>query len=170
GRLAHVLEYAPSDMVLVAEAGVTLAALQATTRANGQMLALDAPAPERATIGGLVATAGFGPRRARYGGIRDLIIGVTLVRADGEVARGGGKVVKNVAGFDLPKVACGSLGTLGLIATATFRLHPLPEAVRSVRVAGVRAEQVIAVLAAARTAQLEPTCAVALSAPERDRS
>src|SRR5204862_4846048 len=170
GRLARIVEHAPADQVVIVEAGATLAQVQAALAEHRQRLALAAPHPERATIGGLVATAGFGPLRARYGAIRDLIIGVTLVRADGEVARGGGKVVKNVAGFDLPKVACGSLGTLGLIATATFRLHPLPEAVRSVRVAGVRAEQVIAVLAAARTAQLEPTCAVALSAPERDRS
>src|ERR1043165_9614287 len=109
----------------------------------------------------------MGPVRARYGAIRDLIIGVTLVRADGTVARGGGKVVKNVAGLDLPTVACGALGTLGMIATATFRLHPLPalpEATRTVLVAGIRAEQVVAVIAAARAAQLEPTCTVAISA------
>ena len=89
---------------------------------------------------------------------------MTLVRADGTVARGGGKVVKNVAGFDLPKVACGSFGTLGMIATATFRLHPLPETTRTVVIAGIRAEQVVAVIAAARAAQLEPTCTVAISA------
>jgi len=112
----------------------------------------------------VIASGGFGPLRARYGAVRDLIIGVTLVRADGAVARGGGKVVKNVAGFDLPKVACGSLGTLGMIAAAAFRLHPLPEAVQTVIAPGVRPEQVVAVLAAARAAQLEPTCAVALTA------
>jgi glycolate dehydrogenase FAD-binding subunit len=162
-RLARIVEYAPADMVVVVEAGVTLAALQATARAHGQRLALDAPWPERATIGGLVATGAFGPLRARYGGVRDLIIGVTLVRADGEVARGGGKVVKNVAGFDLPKVACGSLGTLGLIATAAFRLHPLPELTATVLVPGVRAEAVVALLAAARDAQLEPASVVALT-------
>jgi glycolate oxidase FAD binding subunit len=150
-------------MVVVVEAGVTLAALQATLGAHGQRLALDAPSPERATIGGLVATGAFGPLRARYGGVRDLIIGVTLVRADGEVARGGGKVVKNVAGFDLPKVACGSLGTLGLVATASFRLHPLPETTATVLVPGLRSEAVVALVAAARTAQLEPASAVALS-------
>ena len=161
--LARIVEYAPADMVIVAEAGVTLAALQAEARAHGQQLALDAPFPDRATIGGLVAVGAFGPQRARYGAVRDLIIGVTLVRADGEIARGGGKVVKNVAGFDLPKVACGSLGTLGLIAAAAFRLHPLPEATVTVLAPGLRAEAVIAVLAAARQAQLEPETAVALS-------
>ena len=163
-RLARIIEHAPADQVVIAEAGLTLAALQAQLAAHGQRLALDPPWPDRATIGGLVATAGFGPLRARYGAIRDLIIGVTLVLADGTVARGGGKVVKNVAGFDLPKVACGSLGTLGLVAAAAFRLHPLPEAAHTVVMPGVRAEQVVALIAAARDAQLEPTCTVALSA------
>lgn len=163
-NMARIVEHAPADMVAVVEAGVTIAGLQAALAAHGQRLALDPPSPERATIGGLVAASGFGPLRSRYGAIRDLIIGVTLVRADGTVARGGGKVVKNVAGFDLPKVACGSLGTLGMIATATFRLHPLPETTQTVLVAGVRPEQVVAVLAAARAAQLEPTCAVTVGA------
>jgi glycolate dehydrogenase FAD-binding subunit len=166
-RLAQIVEYAPADMVVVALAGVTLAALQAEVGAHGQRLALDAPQPERATLGGLVATGAFGPLRARYGAIRDLIIGVTLVRADGEIARGGGKVVKNVAGFDLPKVACGSLGTLGLVAAAAFRLHPLPEVTATVRVPGLGAEAVVALLAAARAAQLEPASVVALGAADR---
>jgi len=166
-NLARILEHAPADQVVIAEAGVTLAALQAALGAHGQRLAFDPPRPERATIGGLVAAAGFGPLRARYGAIRDLIIGVTLVRADGEIARGGGKVVKNVAGFDLPKVACGSLGTLGLVAAAAFRLHPLPEVTRTEVMPGIRPEQVVAVLAAARAAQLEPTCAVAVGRGER---
>jgi glycolate oxidase FAD binding subunit len=166
-RLARILEYAPADMVVVAEAGVTLAALQAEVGAHGQRLALDAPEPTRATLGGLIATGAFGPLRARYGAVRDLIIGVTLVRADGEVARGGGKVVKNVAGFDLPKVACGSLGTLGLVAAAAFRLHPLPEATATVVVPGLAAAAVVALLAAARAAQLEPASVVALGAADR---
>jgi glycolate oxidase FAD binding subunit len=162
-RLTKVLEYAPADMVVVVEAGVTLAALQAEARKHGQRLALDAPFPAQATIGGLVATGAFGPLKASYGGVRDLIIGVTLVRADGQVAHGGGKVVKNVAGFDLPKVACGSLGTLGLIAAAAFRLHPLPEMTATVRVSGITADAVVALMAAARQAQLEPAASVALS-------
>jgi len=132
-RLARVVEYAPADMVVEVEAGITLAALQATLAENRQRLALDPPAPERATLGGLLATNAFGPRRTRFGSLRDLIVGVSLVRADGVRVRGGGRVVKNVAGFDLPKIAVGSLGTLGLIATATFRLHPLPEAARALR-------------------------------------
>jgi glycolate oxidase FAD binding subunit len=162
-RLARIPDYAPADMVITAEAGVTLAQLQAAAREQRQMLALDAPLPERATIGGLVATGAYGPRRARYGAIRDLIIGVTMVRADGAVAHGGGKVVKNVAGFDLPKVACGSLGTLGMIASATFRLHPLPEAASTVRFDALTPEGVFALVKSARDAQLEPTSAVAIS-------
>ena len=162
-RLARIPDYAPADMVIVAEAGVTLAQLQSTVREQRQMLALDPPNPERATVGGLVATGAYGPRRARYGAIRDLIIGVTMVRADGVVARGGGKVVKNVAGFDLPKVACGSLGTLGMIANATFRLHPLPEAEATVRFDSLTPEGVFALVKRARDAQLEPSSAVAIS-------
>ncbi len=165
-RMGRILEYAPSDMVLAAEAGATFAHVQATAREHGQMLAIDPPHPERATVGGVVATGAFGPKRARYGAIRDLIIGVTLVRADGTAARGGGKVVKNVAGFDLPKVACGSLGTLGMIATATFRLHPLPEATATALVGGVAAAKVVELLLAARKAQLEPSAAVALRASD----
>jgi glycolate dehydrogenase FAD-binding subunit len=160
--LSRVVEYAPSDMVMVVEAGITLAQVQATAREHRQMLALDPPSPERATVGGLVATGAFGPRRARYGAIRDLIIGVTLVRADGTLARSGGKVVKNVAGFDLPKVACGSLGTLGLIAVATFRLHPLPQASVTVAFDGLAAADVVALVARLRKTQLEPTSVVAL--------
>lgn len=161
-KLCRVLEYAPSDMVLAVEAGVTLARVQDTVREHRQMLALDAPLPQRATIGGLVATGSFGPRRARYGAIRDLIIGVTLVRADGAVAHGGGKVVKNVAGFDLPKVVCGSLGSLGLIAAATFRLHPLPEVTATALLRGVGPDKVVSMVAAIRGAQLEPSAAAAI--------
>ena len=161
--MARILEHAPADMVVIAEAGCTIAAIQAAVGAHGQRLAIDPPRPERATIGGVIATGGFGPLRARYGAIRDLIIGVTLIRADGTVARGGGKVVKNVAGFDLPKVACGSLGTLGMIAAAAFRLHPLPEVSRTVWLRDLAAAQIIALMAAWRHAQLEPTSAVAIA-------
>jgi len=162
GRMARVIDFAPADMVISVEAGVTLAQLQSVARAERQMLALDAPQPDLATAGGLVATGAFGPRRARYGAIRDLIIGVAMVRADGQVARGGGKVVKNVAGFDLPKVLCGSLGTLGLVSAATLRLHPLPELSATVLVPELTAEQVVALVEQVRAAQLEPASSVAL--------
>jgi glycolate oxidase FAD binding subunit len=161
--LSHVVEYAPEDQVIVVESGVSLAELQSLARENGQWLGVDAPHPERATLGGLVAVGAFGPRRARYGGIRELLLGVTLVRADGAVAKSGGKVVKNVAGFDVPKVVCGSLGTLGLIAQVTLRLHPLPEASQTSRFADLTAAEVVDAVRAIRRAQLEPSSVVALA-------
>jgi len=161
--LARVIEYTPADMIVTVEAGTTLGALSETLRRQGQWLALDPPAPERATAGGVIAANSFGPRRARFGSVRDLLIGISVIRADGALARGGGKVVKNVAGFDIPKLMCGSLGTLALIATATFRLHPLPEMQRSVIVPSCNAGQLRQLLARVRLGQLEPTSVVAFS-------
>lgn len=161
-RLNRVVEYAHEDQVMVVEAGLTLARLQALARENGQWLGVDAPFADRATLGGLVAVGGFGMRRARYGALKDLLLGVTLVRADGAVAHGGGKVVKNVAGFDLPKIVAGSLGTLGLIAQLTVRLHPLPEASATLIAADLDATQVVQAVLALRRAQLEPSSAVAV--------
>ena len=124
-RMDHLLEHAAGDLVARAQAGMPLARLQEALAPAGQQLALDPP--ERgATLGGVVATGTAGPRRHRYGTPRDLLIGITVVLADGTVARAGGKVVKNVAGYDLCKLFTGSFGTLGLIAEVTFRLHPLP--------------------------------------------
>ena len=160
--LARVLEYAPLDQIVTVEAGVRLGALQAKLREQRQMLALDPPWADRATAGGVVATNAFGPRRTRYGSVRDLIIGVTLVRGDGTRAKGGGKVVKNVAGFDLPKLMVGSLGSLGLIATVTFRLHPLPETSSTVVFPRVAPPALGRVVEEMRKAQLEPTAVAAL--------
>jgi glycolate oxidase FAD binding subunit len=159
--LARVLDYAPSDQVVTAEAGVTLAALQESVARNGQRLALDPPLAARATLGGIVAANAFGPRRARFGSVRDLIIGIRIVRADGVVAKGGGKVVKTVAGFDLPKLMVGSLGTLGLIADVTFRLHPLPEESVTLLVPDRKASEVWNFVGKMRQAQLEPASLVA---------
>jgi glycolate dehydrogenase FAD-binding subunit len=163
GNLQRIIDYAPSDQVVVVEAGITLSALQKTLAGHGQQLAIDPPLPERATLGGIVAANAFGPRRAGYGSVRDLLIGVSFVRADGTLARGGGKVVKNVAGFDLPKLLTGSLGTLGLIVTATFRLHPLPEDSATVLVSDLDGPGVRALGSKIRAAQLEPTSVVALA-------
>ena len=160
--LARVVEYAPLDQIVTVEAGITLSALQATLRERRQMLALDPPWADRATVGGAVATNAFGARRTRYGSVRDLIIGMTLVRADGTRARGGGKVVKNVAGFDLPKLMVGSLGSLGLIASVTFRLHPAPEAASTVRFPAAPPEALHRVVQAMRKEQLEPAAVAAL--------
>ena len=120
----HVLEYAAGDLVVRVEAGVRLGQLAEVLAEKGQRLALDGP--PTATLGGLVATNAAGPLRLRYGLPRDLLIGITIVRPDGERAKAGGKVVKNVAGYDLGKLFAGSRGTLGLIAEVTFRLHPQP--------------------------------------------
>jgi glycolate oxidase FAD binding subunit len=125
-RLNRIIEHAWADLTVTVEAGCAVACLQATLSQRGQRLALDPLWPERATIGGILATNDSGALRLRYGGLRDLIIGVTLALPDGTLASSGGKVVKNVAGYDLPKLATGSLGTLGIITQAVFRLHPLP--------------------------------------------
>ena len=165
-RLDRIVEHAPSDQIVVVEAGLTLGALQRAVAARGQRLALDPPLADRRTVGGLVATNAFGPRRTRYGTLRDLVIGISLVRADGIVARGGGKVVKNVAGFDLPKMMIGSLGTLGLVATVTFRLHPLPETGVTLVARSRTAWSVRDLVRAMRDAQLEPAATAALSGEE----
>ncbi len=161
-RLDRILEHAPSDQIVMVEAGMTFARLQAALAPHGQRLALDPPEEERKTIGGIIAANAYGPRRARFGSVRDLLIGISFVRADGTAARGGGKVVKNVAGFDLPKLMVGSLGTLGLITTATFRLHPRPEEEVTLLLPGRTAAGVRALVAAMREAQLEPASVVAL--------
>jgi glycolate oxidase FAD binding subunit len=126
-RLRRVIEHAAGDLVVKAEAGLPLDDLGDALAEAGQQLALDRPLPG-ATIGGTLATATAGPRRHLYGSARDLLIGITVVRADGVLAHAGGKVVKNVAGYDLGKLFTGSYGTLGLIVEAAFRLHPLPRA------------------------------------------
>jgi glycolate oxidase FAD binding subunit len=123
----QVIEHAAGDLVARVQAGATMGQLASVLAEAGQQLALDAPAD--ATVGGVIATGTAGPRRFRYGSPRDLLIGVTAVRADGVVAHAGGKVVKNVAGYDIGKLLAGSQGTLALITEATFRLHPLPPAV-----------------------------------------
>ena len=133
-RLDRVVEHEPGDLTVTAEAGLTLDRLQSALRARGQWLSLDPPDGARATLGGLIAANAAGPRRHLYGTVRDLLLGVTVVTADGSVVHGGGKVVKNVAGYDLPKLFVGSCGTLGIVTSATFKLRPLPEEERLVAV------------------------------------
>lgn len=127
-RLDRLVEHEPGDLTATAEGGMTLEAFQADIGRQGQWLSLDPPLAGQATVGGILATDASGPRRHLYGTARDLLIGLTLVLADGTVVRGGGKVVKNVAGYDLPKLAIGSFGTLGVIVDATFKLRPRPDA------------------------------------------
>lgn len=132
-RMNEVIEHAPGDQVVRVQGGTRLEDLQSQLAGEEQMLGIDPP-EGGATVGGIVASNASGPRRLRYGTIRDLIIGIEVVLSDGTVAKAGGKVVKNVAGYDLSKLFTGSLGTLGLIATCNFRLHPRPEAARTVAV------------------------------------
>jgi glycolate oxidase FAD binding subunit len=124
--LDRILEHNVGDFTAVLEAGVPFAEAQATFAAHGQRLAWDPPDPGGATIGGIMATGDSGPLRHRYGGVRDLVVGASVVLSDGTIAKSGGKVIKNVAGYDLAKLFAGSFGTLGLIATVSVRLHPLP--------------------------------------------
>ena len=153
--LRRIVDYAPEDQVVVVEAGVTLGDLQAELGKCRQRLAIDSPAGDRATIGGMLATNAYGPSALRYGTLKDLIVGVELVRADGAIARAGGKVVKNVAGFDVSKLIVGSLGTLAIVTKATFRVHPLPESARRLGF-DAKVEQVFPFVLALREAQLEP--------------
>lgn len=125
-NLSGVREHSWQDLTATVGAGTTWSALQSQLARHHQRVALDPLFPARATVGGILATNDSGLLRMRYGGLRDLVLGMTLVLADGPVARTGGKVVKNVAGYDLPKLLTGSFGTLGIITEATFRLHPLP--------------------------------------------
>ncbi len=125
-RLNRVVDYVPADMTITVEAGMPLATLQSHTARNGQYVALDPPRADRATMGGIVAAASHGPRRGAYGGVRDQLLGVRIALADGRVVKCGGKVVKNVAGYDMTRLVAGSLGTLGVITEVSMRLRPLP--------------------------------------------
>ena len=127
-RLNQVIEHAAGDMTATVEAGCTIDNFQRTFSKHGQRLAADPMQPETATVGGLLATAESGTLRIRYGAVRDLVLGLELALPDGSLIRAGGKVVKNVAGYDLTKLVIGSLGTLGVITRAVFRLHPIPVA------------------------------------------
>ncbi|CAA9288604.1 MAG: Glycolate dehydrogenase, FAD-binding subunit GlcE [uncultured Chloroflexi bacterium] len=124
----ELLEYEPADLVVTVQAGVTLAALQARLAESGQFLPLDPPYAQRATIGGTLATNASGPSRLLHGTARDLVIGLRVATPQGEIVKSGGKVVKNVVGYDLNKLHVGGMGTAGVIVEATFKVHPLPAA------------------------------------------
>jgi glycolate oxidase FAD binding subunit len=161
--LAGVVEHAAGDLVVVVRAGTPMEALRAALAPAGQQLALDAPFPA-ATVGGTVAVAASGPRRLLYGSVRDLLIGVTVVRVDGVVAKAGGKVVKNVAGYDLGKLVTGAYGTLAVVTECAFRLHPLPAASAVVSRRVDTPEDAGAAVAAVRAGQVVPS-AVEIDAP-----
>jgi glycolate oxidase FAD binding subunit len=150
--LARILEHEAGDLTCTVEAGVRLSALNAELARHGQRLSLDPPGDP--TIGALLAENVSGPLRHRFGAPRDLVLGVTLVLSDGTVANAGGKVVKNVAGYDLARLVCGSHGRLALIGRASFRLHPLPKASRTLVVETADAASVVHAL---QRSQLEPS-------------
>lgn len=126
--LARVIEYEPADLTITVQAGLRFADLQALLAEQGQLLALDPPALPAATIGGLVVTNASGPSRFAYGTARDLVLGCRVANAEGHLTRAGGRVVKNVAGYDLNKLYVGSLGTLGVLTELSFKLAPIPPA------------------------------------------
>ena len=154
-RMDAVLAHAVGDLVVTVQAGLALADLQDALAPHGQRLALDAGVPG-GTIGGTVATATSGPLRYRYGSVRDLVIGITVVLADGTVAKSGGTVVKNVAGYDLGKLYTGSLGTLGVITEVVFRLHPVPEVTRWITITTADVGRAADGVAALRASQHDP--------------
>jgi len=134
--LNQVIEHAAGDLTVTAQAGVSFAALQADLLKTRQFLAIDPAYPDQATLGGIVATRDTGALRQRFGGIRDMLIGVSFVRHDGQIAKAGGRVVKNVAGYDLMKLLTGSFGTLGVLTQLTWRTYPLSEASQTVLLIG----------------------------------
>jgi glycolate oxidase FAD binding subunit len=165
--LTALIDHSPADMTAAVQAGMPLATFQRALAGHGQWLALDPPSEAGgATLGGLLATGESGPRRLRHGTLRDLVIGATVVLADGTVARVGGHVIKNVAGYDLTKLMYASLGTLGLITEIVLRLHPLPEDSATVTT-GCTVDQATALTLRLMASPLEPSAVVWRSAADR---
>ena len=161
-RMNAVVAHRHGDLTATIQAGAALADVNRELARHGQWIPLDPPSADRATIGGIVATNDSGPRRHRYGAPRDLIIGVEFVRADGVVAKAGGIVVKNVAGYDVGRLLTGSFGSLAVITSATFKLFPIPPESRTVVIsadgsAKASAERLSAIAAALAASQLTPT-------------
>ncbi len=134
-RMDRVVAYEPADLTVTVQAGIRLADLQTLLRAQGQFLPLDPPCHAAATVGGMIATNASGPLRHAHGTVRDWLIGTRVVHAGGASTKSGGRVVKNVAGYDMHKLYVGSLGTLGVVTEATFKLAPLPPVQKTVAVA-----------------------------------
>jgi glycolate oxidase FAD binding subunit len=156
-RLNKIIEHPWADLTVSVEAGCTIQKLQSALAQHGQRLALDPLWPARATIGGVLSTNDSGSLRLRFGALRDLIIGVTLALPDGTLASSGGKVVKNVAGYDLPKLVTGAFGTLAVITRAVFRLHPLPRNAKSFSISGCNLEEMQQLVLAVQDSKLAHT-------------
>lgn len=166
-RLNRVVAHRHGDLTATVEAGARLADVNRELRAHGQWLALDPAWSGRATIGGIVATSDAGPRRHRFGSPRDQIIGIEIARADGERAKAGGIVVKNVAGYDLARLMTGSFGCLGVILNATFKLYPLTASSRTLVCDLPSNAEAGHLIAAINASQLTPTALEIQSPPLR---
>jgi len=156
-RLTGVISHSWQDLTATVAAGTPWAAMQRVLAQHNQFVALDPLWPEAATVGGIIATNDSGALRLKYGSLRDLILGMTIVLADGTIAKSGGKVVKNVAGYDLHKLMTGAFGTLGIITEVTFRLHPLPKHPQTFTVSAPQAQQFASLMAAIRDSHLLPS-------------
>lgn len=167
-RLTEIEAYEPADLTISAGAGLPIEALQARVGEHGQWLALDPARKPGATIGGLVATGSAGPQRLAYGTPRDQVLGLELVTGNGHVLTMGGRVVKNVAGYDLVRLVIGSRGTLGLITALHLRLRPLPKRDETWVIEATEPGPLIDVVDAVRDARIEPTALELLSPTPRD--
>lgn len=162
-RLSEVEDYEPADLTVTVGAGCLLEALDNTLRAQGQWLPVDPPLAPRRTVGGVVATGTAGTLGMAYGLPRDHVLGLTVVSGDGQILRLGGRVMKNVAGFDLVKLMVGSRGTLGVIVSASLRLFPVPVTDRAVVLTAATPGELLATARRVATAQVVPAAAVLLS-------
>lgn len=162
-RLTRLVDYQPDDMTVTVESGLTCSQLEQVLQERGQFLPINPPLPDQATVGGMVATASAGPWRAGYGTPRDWLIGCRVLDSDGLIVRGGGQVVKNVAGYDLPRLYAGSLGSLGLLTELTFKVTPRPESFGYCRAAPPDAERAEAMLAAISASDLQPAACELIS-------
>jgi glycolate oxidase FAD binding subunit len=162
-RLTGIEDYEPADLTVTASAGTTLGDLTSELAAHGQWLPVDPPFAARRTLGGLVATGAAGPLGSAHGSPRDHVLGLTLVTGDGRVLRLGGRVMKNVAGFDLVKLVVGSHGTLGVVVSATVRVFPRPEVERALVVRSARPAELIPVARAVAMSPVVPASAVLLA-------
>lgn len=167
-RLDKIIEHVWADLTVSVEAGCTIQKLQFALAQHGQRLACDPLWPERATVGGVLSTNDGGSLRLRFGPLRDLIIGVTIALSDGTLASSGGKVVKNVAGYDLPKLVTGALGTLGVITRAVFRVHPLPHRAKTLSVSAGNLENMQRLILAVQDSKLAHTSLQARVANDAD--
>ncbi|MDJ0596836.1 MAG: FAD-binding oxidoreductase, partial [Pleurocapsa sp. MO_226.B13] len=161
-RCDRLIEHAVGDLTVTVEAGMKLADLQAKLQAHNQFLPIDPSYPNTATLGGIVATGDTGSWREGYGGIRDLLLGLSFVRADGAVTKAGGRVVKNVAGYDLMKLFTGAFGTLGIITQLTFRTYPSIATSKTLLLTG-KAERIERADRIIRNSSLTPTAMDLLS-------